>query len=177
MEYLDYAASTPVDNKVLNTYVEITKKYYANPNSNHYLGLEAKKLIDTKTSHIASLLNIKPQEIIYTSGSTEANNLAIKGTALRYKNYGKHILISSLEHNSIVSCATYLQTLGFEIELIPVNKSGLIDIETLKNMIRPDTILVSVCTVDSELGLRQPVEDIAIMLKEYPHIIFHTDAS
>lgn len=79
MEYLDYAASTPVDNKVLNTYVEITKKYYANPNSNHYLGLEAKKLIDTKTSHIASLLNIKPTEIIYTSGSTEANNLAIKG--------------------------------------------------------------------------------------------------
>ena len=100
MEYLDYAASTPVDSKVLNTYVEITKKYYANPNSSHYLGLEAKKLIDTKTNHIASLLNIKPQEIIYTSGSTEANNLAIKGTALRYKNYGKHILISSLEHNS-----------------------------------------------------------------------------
>ncbi len=177
MEYLDYAASTPVDSKVLNTYVEITKKYYANPNSSHYLGLEAKKLIDTYTNHIASLLNIKPQEIIYTSGSTEANNLAIKGAALRYKNYGKHILISSLEHNSIVSCATYLQTLGFEIELIPVNKSGLIDIETLKSMLRPDTILVSVCTVDSELGLRQPVEDIAIMLKEYPHIIFHTDAS
>ena len=177
MIYLDYAASTPVDEDVLNNFIKVTKEEYANPNSNHELGLKAKSLIDESTNKIANLLNALPEEIIYTSGATESNNLAIRGTAERYKNKGKHIIVSSLEHNSIIASCTYLQENGFDIDLIPINNNGLVDIEALKQMIRDDTILVSVCAVDSEIGLTQPIEEIGKLLKEYDDIIFHTDAS
>lgn len=177
MIYLDYAASTPVDDEVLNTFYETTKKYFANPNSHHKLGLQAKELIDKSTLKIAQNLNVLPDEIIYTSGASESNNLVIKGICERYKSKGKHILISSLEHNSIVAAAAIMQELGFEVELIPINKDGLIDINKLKEMIREDTILVSVCSVDSEIGLKQPIEEIGELLKQYPNCVFHSDAS
>lgn len=177
MIYLDYAASTPVDDEVLNTFYETTKKYFANPNSHHKLGLQAKELIDKSTLKIAQNLNVLPDEIIYTSGASESNNLVIKGICERYKSKGKHILISSLEHNSIVAAATIMQELGFEVELIPINKDGLIDINKLKEMIKEDTILVSVCSVDSEIGLKQPIEEIGELLKQYPNCVFHSDAS
>ena len=177
MIYLDYAASTPVDKKVLDLYYDTVLKYYANPNSSHKLGIEARNLIDDSTNNIASILGVLPCEIIYTSGASESNNLVIKGICERYKNRGKHILISALEHNSIVSASTYFQERGFEVELIPVNKDGLIDITALKNLLRDDTILVSVCYVDSEIGLKQPIETIGEILREYPNCVFHTDAS
>lgn len=177
MIYLDYAASTPVDKKVLDLYYDTVLKYYANPNSSHKLGIEARNLIDDSTNNIASILGVLPCEIIYTSGASESNNLVIKGICERYKNRGKHILISALEHNSIVSASTYFQERGFEVELIPVNKDGLIDITALKSLLRDDTILVSVCYVDSEIGLKQPIEAIGEILKEYPNCVFHTDAS
>lgn len=177
MVYLDYAAATPIDNEVLDTYYEISKKYYANPNSSHKMGLEAKELIKECTNNIANTLNVLPEEIIYTSGATESNNLVIKGICKRYKNRGKHILISALEHNSIVSAVTSMSEKGFEVEVIPVTKEGIIDIEALKDMLRKDTILVSICTVDSEIGLKQPLNEISKVLKEYPNTIFHTDAS
>lgn len=177
MIYLDYAAATPVDQEVLSRYIEVTNKYFANPNSSHQLGQNANNLIIASTKKIASYLNIEPEEIIYTSGASESNNLAIKGIAKRYKNFGKHILISSLEHNSIVSSATRLQEQGFEVELLPVTKEGLIDLAILKNKIREDTILVSICTVDSEIGLKQPIEKIGEILKQYPNCHFHTDAT
>lgn len=177
MIYLDYAASTPVDDEVLNEFIRVSKEYYANPNSNHTLGMKAKMVIDEATKNIAKLLNVKENEIIYTSGSSESNNLVIKGVCERYKSRGKHILISSLEHNSIVSSCTYLQELGFEVEIIPVDKYGIINIDELKKMIRDDTILVSITSVDSELGIREPIEEIASILKEYPNCFFHTDAS
>ncbi len=177
MIYLDYSASTPVDNAVLELFYNTTKKYYANPNSSHKLGRKAKELIDNCTLNIANNLRILPEKIIYTSGASESNNLAIKGICERYKTHGKHILISSLEHNSIVASATVMQERGFEIELIPVNKDGFIDIDSLKKMIREDTILVSICSVDSEIGIRQPIEEIGKILKEYPNCFFHTDAS
>lgn len=177
MVYLDYAAATPIDNEVLDTYYEISKKYYANPNSSHKMGLEAKELIKECTNNIANTLNVLPEEIIYTSGATESNNLVIKGICERYKNRGKHILISALEHNSIVSAVTSMSEKGFEVEVIPVTKEGVIDIEALKDMLRNDTILVSICTVDSEIGLKQPLNEISKVLKEYPNVIFHTDAS
>ena len=177
MIYLDYSASTPVDNNVLELFYNTTKKYYANPNSSHKLGRKAKELIDNCTLNIANNLRILPEEIIYTSGASESNNLAIKGICERYKTHGKHILISSLEHNSIVASATVMQERGFEIELIPINKDGFIDIDSLKKMIREDTILVSICSVDSEIGIRQPIEEIGKILKEYPNCFFHTDAS
>ena len=177
MIYLDYAASTPVDEDVLNRFIDITKNEYANPNSNHDLGISAKKKIDESIENIAELLNVSSDEIIFTSGATESNNLAIRGVAERYKTRGKHILVSSLEHNSIISSCTYLQENGFEVELIPVNKDGLVDIEVLKSMIRDDTILVSVCAVDSEIGLVQPIEEIGEYLKTKENIVFHSDAS
>ena len=177
MIYLDYAASTPVDEDVLENFIKVTKEQYANPNSNHDLGLNAKKMIDDSTSNIARLLNVFPEEIIYTSGATESNNLAIRGVAQRYKNIGKHIIVSSLEHNSIIASCTYLQELGFDVDLVPVNSDGLVDIDALKKMIKDDTILVSVCAVDSEIGLVQPIEKIGKLLKDYNNVIFHTDAS
>ena len=177
MIYLDYAAATPVDKEVLSRYIEVTNKYFANPNSSHRLGQEANNIIQEATKKIASSLKIDPDEIIYTSGASESNNLAIKGIAERYKNFGRHILISSLEHNSIVSSATRLQEQGFEVELLPINQEGLIDLNILKNKIREDTILVSICTVDSEIGLKQPIEEIGKILKNYPNCHFHTDAT
>ncbi len=177
MVYLDYAANTPVDKSVLDLYYDVTLKYFANPNSIHKLGQEAKKLIDDCTKEIAHNLNVLPEEIIYTSGATEANNLALKGICRRYKNFGKHIILSSLEHNSLIASASIMQEEGFEVELLPISKEGLVEISTLEKMLRPDTILVSICTVDSEIGLVQPIEEIAKLLKKYPHTYFHTDAT
>ena len=177
MIYLDYAASTPVNEEVLSTYNKLTKEYYANPNSNHKLGKKSKELIDKYTEDIALKLGVLPEELIYTSGATESNNLAIKGVCERYKSFGKHILISALEHNSIVASAVKMQSLGFEVEVIPVRNDGLIDIESLKKMIRKDTILVSVCSVDSEIGLVQPISKIKEVLKDYPNCLLHTDAT
>ena len=177
MIYLDYASSTPVDSEVLDIYVSTIKEYYYNPNSNHKFGIKAKELLDKYTENIAHLLGIKSSEIIYTSGATESNNLVINGIANRYKNYGKHILLSSLEHQSLIAPATKLQENGFEVELIPINKDGIIDINALQGMIRDDTILVSVCSIDSELGIKQPIEEIRKLLKNYDHVFFHTDAS
>ena len=177
MIYLDYASATPVDKDVLDCYINVTNKYYGNPNSNHDMGMMAKKVIDDANIKIANILNINPDEIIYTSGATESNNLAILGASYRYKNFGNHILVSSLEHNSVMSSSLCLQEEGFEVEIIPVNKDGIVDIDVLKSMIRPKTILVSVTSVDSELGIKQPIEEIGKFLKNYDHIVFHTDAS
>ena len=128
MVYLDYAANTPPDLEVLDKFYEVTKKYYGNPNSVHQVGRDAKRQIDEATKNIANLLGVDPEEIIYTSGATEANNLAIKGICERYKNYGKHIILSSLEHNSIISSANVMQDSGFDVDLLPITKEGLVEI-------------------------------------------------
>ncbi len=177
MIYLDYAANTPVDKRVLDYFYEVTLKYYANPNSVHKLGKEANELIDKSSENIAKILGVSKEDIIYTSGATESNNMVIKGIAKRYKNNGKHIIISSLEHNSIIASATTLQDEGFEIDVLPINHEGLVDVDKLKKLIRDDTILVSVVAVDSELGLVQPIEEIGNILRNYPNTFFHTDAT
>lgn len=177
MIYLDNIAASFTEDEVLDVFCNTTRKYYANPNSSHKLGLAENELIEKATENIAKLLSISKEEIIYTSGGTEANNLAIKGLSLSYKNYGKHILISGLEHNSITSSVVSLEKLGFEVEVIPITSSGIVDIEALKSMLRNDTILVSVTSVDSELAIVQPIEKIATILKDYPNCHFHTDAT
>lgn len=177
MVYLDYAANTPVDKEALDLFYDLSLKYYANPNSSHKFGVSVQNMLKEYMEKTAEILGVGPQEIIYTSGATESNNLAIKGICERYISHGKHILISAFEHNSIVASATYMQERGFEVEIIPVEKSGLIDIETLEKKIRDDTIIISISSVDSELGIRQPIEKIASFLKRYPNIVFHTDAS
>ena len=177
MIYLDYAANTPVEKEVIDAFYQTTVKYFANPNSVHKLGLEAKELLDLSTNNISKRLNVLPEEIIYTSGSSESNNLAIKGVCERYKNKGKHIIISSLEHNSVIASTTNMQELGFEIDLLPVTKNGIVDLGELKKLIRNDTILVSVCAVDSELGIIQPISEIKDIVKQNPNCLFHTDAT
>ena len=177
MIYLDYAANTPIDKKVLDYYYDISQKYYGNPNSTHKVGRYAKDIIDNATDNIAKKFGVSKEEIIYTSGATESNNMAIKGVCEKYKNKGRHIIISSLEHNSIIASATVMQDKGFDVDLVPINKEGLVDINELKKLIREDTILVSIVAVDSEIGLVQPIEEISILLKQYPNIHFHTDAT
>lgn len=175
--YLDYAANTPVEKEVLKNFLEITNKYIANPNSTHKLGRIAKDEIDKSSINIAKYFDIDKDSIIYTSGSSESNNLVIKGIALRNKNIGKHIIISSLEHSSVVAPCNYLASLGYEISILSINKDGLVDLEELKSIIREDTILVSVCYVDSELGTIQPIKEIGKILSDYPNCKFHTDAT
>lgn len=177
MIYMDYAANTPTDREVMSCFIEFNDRYFANPNSAHCMGREAKEQMDRLTGHIAELFEVKPSEIIYTSGASEANNLAIKGLVQAYKYNGKHIISTCLEHPSVSGALTYLQTLGYEIDLVDITREGLVDLQHLKELLRGDTVLVSVCTVDSELGVRQPIEEIGKLLANYPNCYFHTDAT
>ncbi len=177
MIYLDYAANTPTDNEVMSHFVEINSRYMANPNSLHALGREAKEELDRITAHIAEMIGVKSSEIIYTSGASEANNLAIKGLVNAYRHNGKHIISTCLEHPSVSGALTYLQSIGYEIDLVDITKEGQVDLEHLKELLRRDTVLVTICSVDSELGVIQPVDEIGKLLKDYPDCYFHTDAT
>ena len=177
MIYLDYAANTPVEEEVLNTFINATKKYIANPNSNHPLGLAAKKAIDKSSENIAKYFHCNKENIIYTSGSSESNNLVIKGIAEKNKQKGKHIIISAVEHSSIIAPCNFLASLGYDISVIPLTKEGIIDLNILEKEMTNETILVSICTVDSELGTIQPISKIAKIIKKYPNCTFHTDAT
>ncbi|BBF44066.1 cysteine desulfurase [Lachnospiraceae bacterium KM106-2] len=177
MIYLDYAANTPVDPIVLDQYIQLTKDYIANPNSTHSLGMKAAERINESTAKIAQLLNVKPEEIIYTSGASESNNLAIKGIVSSYHKNGKHIISTGLEHSSVSGTLTYLQSIGYEIDLVDITRDGTVDMEHLKELLRNDTILVTIGYVDSELGVKQPIEEIGELLKQYPNCHFHTDGT
>ncbi len=180
--YLDYAANTPVATDVLKVFNESTIKYFANPNSTHKLGLEVNQKIEETTNHIMEMFQKETNlnqntEIIYTSGSSESNNLAIKGVAQSYKENGKHIITTFLEHSSVSSPLTYLKEQGYEIDVLNITSDGKVDIEQLKSLIREDTILVSICYVDSEVGIIQPIKEIANILKDYPNCFLHVDCT
>lgn len=180
--YLDYAANTPVDQEVLNTFNTSTIEYFGNPNSTHRLGVMAKEQIDISTSNIINNLkeryNIdENMQLIYTSGSSESNNLAIKGIATSYRENGKHIITTFLEHSSVSSPLTRLKEQGYEIDLVNVNQDGKIDLEHLKQLLRRDTILVSIISVDSEVGTIQPIEEVAKIIKDYPNCFLHVDCT
>jgi len=176
MIYLDYSATTPVLFDVLESMNKATKEYVGNPNSLHSLGVKSKTLLNNATNQICELFSVKPSELIYTSGATESNNLALKGVALQYQNRGKHIIVSKLEHPSIYAICDYLETIGFEISKVNNDEDGLINIEELKSLIRKDTILVSICAVNSEVGIRQPLKTIKqIVKKQNPNTLFHSD--
>ena len=177
MIYLDYAANTPVDEEVLDTFVLATKKYIANPNSSHPLGKLAKEEIDKVSEEIANYFNTNKESVIYTSGSSESNNLVIKGIAEARKNIGNKIIISALEHSSVVAPCNYLASLGYDVSVIPLNKEGLVDLDILEKEIDDKTILVSIAAVDSELGTIQPINEISKLIKKHPNVLFHTDAT
>ena len=172
MTYLDYSATTPVDDEVLDTFVKASK-FIGNPNSLHKLGIKAKHLIDASTNQIASILNIKPTEIIYTSGASESNNTIIKSME-KFQNRGKHIITTALEHSSIYAPLKQLEAKGFKVDYVPL-ENGLVKLDELEKMLTDDTVLVTIAMVSSETGIRQPIEEIGKLLKKYPKIIFHSD--
>ncbi|MCH5212633.1 MAG: cysteine desulfurase [Oscillospiraceae bacterium] len=177
MIYLDYSANTPVAVPVLERFVQIERRFIGNPNSHHCAGNEARQEMDSVTQSIAARLGIEASEIIYTSGASEANNLAIKGIARASRHAGKHIISTALEHQSASGCLTALQEQGYEIDLVDINRDGTVSLDHLEELMRKDTILVAVCAVDSELGVSQPIHQIAELVKKYPQCRLHVDAT
>ncbi len=174
MIYLDYSATTPVNKEVLDSYNKACLDFVGNANSLHKLGINIDKLINSATSQIASILHVKNDEIIYTSSSSESNNLAIKGIAFKYQNRGKHIITTKFEHSSVTETMRFLEKCGYEISYVKTNEYGIVDLEDLKKLIRNDTILVSITAVNSELGIKEPIAEIADLLKNYS-CFFHVD--
>lgn len=171
--YFDYTATTKPATSVVKCFCDTAENNFANPNSNHKLGLASKKVIDNATKNIASYLHVKPNEIIYTSGSSESNNTVLKCVRNGEK---KHVITSELEHSSIFGPIGYLQNHGYSFDFAPLKNDGTVDIAKLEKMIRKDTLLVSIVAVDSETGVRQPVEEIGKMIHEkFPAVYFHSD--
>lgn len=175
--YLDYASNTPSDERVLETFLDAERHFEGNANSNHVLGHLAKDKISEYQNHIANLLNVKKDEIIFTSGASESNNLAIKGIAESYHHLGKHMLSTSIDHPSLTASLNYLQRKGYEIELINITKDGLIDLVDLKEKLREDTILIAISLVDSELGSVQPIKEIRGIMDSFPNCHLLVDAT
>ncbi|MBE6155401.1 MAG: cysteine desulfurase [Firmicutes bacterium] len=176
MIYLDYSATTPVSLEVLETMNRTTKEFIGNANSLNALGIKSKELLNSATKQIADLFSVLENEITYTSSATESNNMALIGVAMANFKKGKHIIVSKLEHPSIYAICDYLSSIGFEISYVNNDAEGLIDFDNLKSLIRPDTILVSVCAVNSEVGIRQPLKLIRqIIKKENSGTLLHSD--
>ncbi|WP_150107148.1 IscS subfamily cysteine desulfurase [Halothece sp. PCC 7418] len=175
--YLDCHATTPVDPQVLEAMLPYFTEHFGNPSSvSHAYGWEAEAGVKQAREMIAQAINASPEEIIFTSGATEANNLAIKGVAEAYFSQGQHIITVATEHRAVLDPCQYLESLGFEVTYLPVGEDGLIDLETLKETIREDTILVSVMAANNEIGVLQPIADIGEICRERG-VLFHTDAA
>ena len=176
MVYLYYSATTPTSPEVLESFNKATINYFANPNSLHKLGTKANELINASTEQIANILKVKKEEIIYTSGASESNNLAIKGVFDKFENRGKHIITTEFEHSSIYGPLGYLQKYkNAEVDFVETDEYGRVKLDSLEKLIRDDTILVSICSVNSEIGIRQPIEEIAKIVKKHPKCLFHVD--
>ena len=176
--YLDNAATTIVNNEVLDAFSKAKKLYFANPSSIHIPGQEASRLLDKAREQILSLLGTTGYDCIFTSGATEANNLAIKGYCLKHANRGKHIITSVVEHPSVLeTCKQLEECFGFEVTYLPVNKEGIVEIEELKRALRKDTILVSLMAVNNEIGSINNIHEISKVLKGYPTTVFHVDVT
>ena len=175
MIYLDYSATTPVSSEVLDSFNKACTEFLGNANSLHTLGVNCKNIVDQATNQIASILKVKPSEIIYTSGSSESNNTAIKGICLKYQNRGKHIITTRFEHSSIYGPISYLQKQGFEVDFVESNDDGTVNLDNLKSLLRDDTILVCINAINSEIGIIQPINEIGEILKDYPKCFYHVD--
>ena len=173
--YLDNAATSKVHPEVLESFNQITLKYFANPSSIHALGQEAQRLLEKSREQILNLFNLKHHEVIFTSGATEANNLAIKGYAFANKGRGNHIITTAIEHPSVLNTVKQLEKYGFEATILPVNEKGVIEVNSLKAAIKDNTILVSIMSVNNETGAINPIKEVGEILKDYPKIAFHVD--
>ncbi|MBD2317802.1 IscS subfamily cysteine desulfurase [Phormidium tenue] len=175
--YLDCQATTPVDERVLEAMLPYFRESFGNPASiGHLYGWEAEAAVKLAREAIANAISATPEEIIFTSGATEANNLALKGVAEAYHSKGRHIVTVQTEHSAVLDPCTYLQSLGFEITYLPVKADGLIDLTELETAIRPDTILVSVMAANNEIGVLQPIAEIGKICRDR-QVLFHSDAA
>ncbi|HEV1081678.1 TPA: cysteine desulfurase [Streptococcus pneumoniae] len=176
MIYFDNSATTKPYPEALETYVQVASKILGNPSSLHRLGDQATRILDASRQQIADLIGKKSDEIFFTSGGTEGDNWVIKGVAFEKAQFGKHIIVSAIEHPAVKESALWLKSQGFEVDFSPVYKKGLVDVEALAGLIRPDTILVSIMAVNNEIGSIQPIEAISEFLADKPTISFHVDA-
>ncbi len=177
MIYLDNAANTPVDPQVLRVFHDVAMQFPANPNARHDAGLAARARWEQAMGAIAAALGAQPNEVVLTGGATESNNLAIKGICEKRRKLGRHILTTKLEHASVSGPLAHLAAQDFEVEYAELRTDGTVDLNALRAALRPDTILVTVCAVDSELGVVQPLQDIARLTSALPHCALHTDAT
>ena len=176
MIYFDNAATTKIYDDALTSYVQVSQKFFGNPSSLHQLGVDAYQVLTKARAQVASLLSVLPEEIFFTSGGTESNNWAIKGTALEKSVFGKHIITTKIEHPSVLQTCKQLERFGFEVTYLDVDSKGIVSVDQLKENLRKDTILVSVMAVNNEVGAVQPIAEIAKVLEGYPSIHFHVDA-
>jgi cysteine desulfurase len=176
MIYLDYNATTPIDKKVSKAMEEYIYGNFGNPSSSHELGSKTKKAVEEAREKVASLLNALPEEIIFTSGGSESNNMVIKGAAYTYQNRGKHIITSEIEHPAVISPCKFLEKNGFDVTYLPVDKDGVVDIEQLKEAVTEDTILITIMHANNETGTIQPLAEITEIASKN-NILFHTDAA
>ncbi|MDS5923947.1 cysteine desulfurase family protein [Streptococcus pneumoniae] len=176
MIYFDNSATTRPYPEALETYMQVASKILGNPSSLHRLGDQATRILDASRQQIADLIGKKSDEIFFTSGGTEGDNWIIKGVAFEKAQFGKHIIVSAIEHPAVKESALWLKAQGFEVDFAPVDKKGLVDVEALEDLIRPDTTLVSIMAVNNEIGSVQPIEAISKLLADKPTISFHVDA-
>lgn len=176
MIYFDNSATTIPYPEVLRTYQEVASKIWGNPSSLHRLGSQAGQLLEASRQQIAALLAKQPNEIFFTSGGTEGDNWVLKGVAFEKQAYGNHVIVSDIEHPAVKESAKWLVSQGFEIDYAPVNKAGFVDLKALEQLIRPETILVSIMAVNNEIGAIQPIKAISDLLADRPTISFHVDA-
>ncbi|HEL0799573.1 TPA: cysteine desulfurase [Streptococcus equi subsp. zooepidemicus] len=176
MIYFDNAATTKPYEEALKTYQEVASKIYGNPSSLHQLGANASRILEASRRQIAALLDVEAKEIFFTSGGTESDNWAIKGIAFEKSYFGKHIIVSAIEHPAVRESAKWLESQGFELSYAPVTDKGVVDVKKLAALIRKDTILVSIMAVNNEIGSIQPIAAISELLADKPTITFHVDA-
>ena len=176
MIYFDNSATTKPYPEALETYTQVASKIVGNPSSLHRLGGQATRILDASRQQIADLIGKKSDEIFFTSGGTEGDNWVIKGVAFEKAQFGKHIIVSAIEHPAVKESALWLKNQGFEVDFAPVDNKGFVDVEALADLIRPDTTLVSVMAVNNEIGSIQPIQAISELLADKPTISFHVDA-
>lgn len=176
MIYFDNSATTKPYPEVLATYTEVATRIWGNPSSLHNLGSQATRILEASRKQIAELIGKKAEEIYFTSGGTEGDNWILKGVAFEKAPYGKHIIVSDIEHPAIKESAAWLKTQGFEVDYAPVDARGFVKVDALSSLLRSDTTLVSVMAVNNEIGSIQPIHDIAALLEDRPTISFHVDA-
>ena len=176
MIYFDNSATTKPYPEALATYTEVATRIWGNPSSLHNLGSQATRILEASRKQIAELIGKKADEIYFTSGGTEGDNWILKGVAFEKAPYGKHIIVSDIEHPAIKESAAWLKTQGFEVDYAPVDARGFVKVDALANLLRPDTTLVSVMAVNNEIGSIQPIHEIAALLEDRPTISFHVDA-